>query len=163
MYRQSPTTSHLLLSAVSGVIRAHEKATGKRAWEVSISELPYHSMVRLVVDGPYVVGFGAQNRPKPGFFAGNEVHGSLFMLDYETGRVNWSVRVPGPIFSPTLLVEAPHIFVANGTMLSAFAFEDGRVLWSDNAVGEVWTSRGTQFTHPVALATPAGSAQGGGF
>ena len=85
------------------------------------------------------------------------------MLDYDTGRMNWSVRVPGPIFSPTLLVESPHVFVANGTTLSAFAFEDGRVLWTDNAVGEVWTSRGTQFTHPVALATPAGSAQGDGF
>ena len=162
MYRQSPVTSHLLLSAVSGVIRAHEKATGRRAWEVSINDLPYRAMVRLVVNGDLVVGFGAQSRAKPGLFASSEVHGVLFMLEYLTGRMIWSTRVPGPIFSPTLLVESPHVFLANGTVLYAFSAEDGRVLWSDTSVGDVWTSRGTQFTHPVALATPAGSAQGDG-
>lgn len=163
MYRQSPTTSHLLLSAVSGVVRAHEKATGKRAWEVSINDLPYRAMVRLVVEGEHVVGFGAQSRAKPGLFSGNEVHGVLFMLEYATGGMLWSTRVPGPIFSPTLLVEWPHVFLANGTVLSAFAAEDGRLLWRDAAVGEVWTSRGSQFAHPVALATPSGSAQGDAF
>lgn len=163
MYRQSGMVAPLLVSAVNGVVRAHEKTTGKKAWQVSLTELPYRSIVRLVVDGEHVIGFGAQSRAKNGIFGGNEIHGVLFMLDYASGRIGWTSRVEGPIFSPTLLVDAPHVFLANGGILSAFDLEDGRIVWQDTDVGEVWTSRGSPFTHPVALATPASNAQGDGY
>lgn len=163
MYRRSATTSHLLVSAVNGTIRAHEKTTGRRAWDISITDLPHRSVVRLVIAGDHVIGFGMQSRAKGGFFAGNEVHGVLFVLDYATGRASWTARVPGPIFSPTLLVDAPYVFLANGATVSAYSLDDGHLLWSDGEIGEVWTSRGVPFANPIALATPETSSQGDGF
>lgn len=162
MYRQPQMGSPLVVSAVNGMVRAHEKATGRKAWEIAISQLPVRSVVRLAIEGDRVVGFGSQSVGTDGLFEANASYGVLFMLDYASGRLGWSTRLEGENYSPTLLVEAPHVFLARGAMLFAFDLEGGRLLWHDTDVTSAQLERHAG-RHPVALATPARSVQGDGF
>ena len=161
MYREAPGPSHLLVSAVNGHVIAHDKASGRRVWEVRLTELPWRCIARIVIVHGLVIGFSTASRDV-GIWSTDQ-HGVLFAIDYATGVLQWSVDVAGPIFSPTLFVEAPLVFVANGAALHAFSFDGGRHLWTDGAVGEVFSFRSTPQAHGIALASPDGSAPADGF
>lgn len=160
MYRQPQVDAPLIVIATNGTVRAHEKATGRRAWELVITGLAQRSVVRLAVEGSCVVGFGLRTVPKYGMFESNEYFGVLFAIDYATGRLRWNVRIDDRHFlSPTLLVEAPYVFLANEAVLYAYDLEDGRPLWQDIDEGTVALE---SYPGPsaIALATPGRNAQG---
>lgn len=160
MYRQPQLDAPLIVIATNGTVRALEKATGRKAWELVITGLAQRSVVRLVVEGSSVVGFGLRTVPKDGVFESNEYFGVLFAIDYATGRLRWSVRIDDRRFlSPTLLVESPHVFLANEAVLYAYVLEDGRPLWQDIDEGTIMLEHEAGVS-PVALATPGRNAQG---
>lgn len=160
MYRQPPVDAPLIVIATNGKVRAHEKATGRKAWELAIDGLAQRSVVRVVVEGSRVVGFGLRTIPKYGMFESNEYFGVLFMIDYATGRLQWNVRIDDRQFlSPTLLVEAPYVFLANEAVLYAYDLEDGRPLWQDTDPNTD-ALKAYVGASAVALATPGRNAQG---
>lgn len=160
MYRQPQVDAPLIVIAANGKVRAHEKATGRKAWELVITGLAQRSVVRLVVEGSCVVGFGLRVVPKYGVFETDECFGVLFVIDYATGRLRWNVRIDDRQFlSPTLLVEAPYVFLANEAVLYAYNLEDGRPLWQDTDPSTV-ALEAYAGASAVALATPGRNAQG---
>lgn len=111
-----PPPSRLVVAAGDTYVQAHEILTGRKVWEIRLSE-----------SGPATVFVGAGR-----VFVG--VGATLFCIDLESGQGLWKVPLYGGVGGmhsrPTLLVEGERVLVCANRALQCFAL-DGQELWRE--------------------------------
>ncbi|AKT43591.1 PQQ-binding-like beta-propeller repeat protein [Chondromyces crocatus] len=158
MYREPPAQSPLVITALNGVLVAHDRMTGRPAWRFEATRTSAHTSPTLcIVEGPRVVSVSCK-LPHTKWKSPNAAS-EINCLDYLTGRLLWTRDVTTHeninVYSATLLVEGGQVLLTHGDRLFACALEDGALLWEQPLQG------GMGEGHPKlsALAVPGRAAQ----
>lgn len=133
----------VIAASRNGDVYAFDKATGKKLWDIDLSDQTYFEGKRSArLSGGLTAAAGM-------IFVGSE-NGQLVSLEASTGKVLWHTDVGGEILaSPT--VDSGKVLVTTGAgELVALNLENGSKVWNVEAEQPALTLRGT--SSPVVAA-----------
>ncbi|WP_057832507.1 outer membrane protein assembly factor BamB [Colwellia sp. TT2012] len=109
-----------------GDVIAFDKDSGKKAWQVDLSDLNnersfWDSRVSALVAGGPTAGLNK-------IFLGTE-NGEVFALDAETGELVWQAKIRGEVLTPPALDSGILVVNSASGLIKAFNANTGEELW----------------------------------